>query len=100
MSLNRKEQINTKEELKANFDLSELTMDEIAGDLGTTKQHLADVFALNSKRIEEPWILRDYLNDKIIKSGKKPIPYTKLVGSPANYFFLDLEFIQKGILLK
>ncbi|WP_429970832.1 DUF2316 family protein [Fructilactobacillus sp. Tb1] len=100
MSLNPTEQANTKRELRENFDLAKVTAEQAARDLDTTVTHFEDVLQLDSTRIEEPWIIKQYLNDKIVEQGKEPVPYSKLVGDPANYWFLDDGFIKQGKLIK
>lgn len=99
MSLNDKESSATRSELRANFLAAGMSTDQAARDLGTTPEHLADVLDLRVARIEEPWVLRNYLTGTIREHGGEPVPFTKLVGNPANYWFLDVEFIDAGQLM-
>ena len=96
MSLTAIERVHTKKELAANFKLANVSKKKAANDLGTTPQHLTAVLELHGDRIEEPWILRNYLNQKIHAQNLQPIPYSKLQGDPATYWFLDAAFIARG----
>ncbi|RRK11206.1 DUF2316 family protein [Lactiplantibacillus garii] len=98
MSLTKTEQVSTQQELRANYELSGLTLDQVADDLQTTPTHVEDVMELNVLHIEEPWILRNYLNTQIQEQGERPLPYTRLTGAPSEYWFLNQQRIQKGVL--
>lgn len=59
MSLNRAEHAQTAQELQEN--LSKVALEQVAADLGTTPEKVLAVSQLDVDRIEEPWILRNYL---------------------------------------
>ncbi|WP_125568614.1 DUF2316 family protein [Companilactobacillus insicii] len=96
MSLTKSEKEATVRELHENLAQSDLTLDEIAQDLGTTPEVIEEVSNLRVKSIEQPWVLRNYLIKKIISHGKEPISFTVLVGDYHNYSFLNSDFIDKG----
>ena len=96
MSLNPEEQAATKYELNENKKISGLSNELIAQDLNTTPDYVEDIFDLTVSRIEDPWIMRNYLNQKITENGDTPYPYSKLMGNPRHYFFLDNHYIENG----
>ncbi len=100
MSLTIKETQATKKELKANWELSKVTFERAAKDLHSSPEHVKEVLNLNPSRIEEPWVLRNYLNQLIIAKGNQPHAYSRLNGSPKVHWFLDNRFIEKGKLAK
>ncbi|CAJ1228374.1 DUF2316 family protein [Lactiplantibacillus xiangfangensis] len=98
MSLKEIERTNTRQELRANYERSGLSLDQVATDLETTPTHVEDVMDLNVVHIEEPWILRNYLNDSLLDQGVTPVPYSRLKGEPSEYWFLNQQRIEQGIL--
>lgn len=96
MSLNAQEAMATKEELKRNLELSGRSIEQVAADLGTSPEHVEAVLRLDAARIEEPWVLRNYFDRIITARGEVSHPYSKLVGDPADYWFLDAEYISEG----
>lgn len=71
MSLNQTEQQQTIDDLKRNFTLSGLTLEQVANDLMTTPARIENILNLKIESIEEPWILRNYLTEKLAEIGKK-----------------------------
>ncbi|MDN6514347.1 MAG: DUF2316 family protein [Lacticaseibacillus paracasei] len=96
MSLTIIERRNTKKELAANFNLAGVTLEQAAQDLATTPEHVEAVLQLQVDQIEEPWILRNYLNKQLAAQGKTPLPYSRLQGNPAVHWFLNTDLIAKG----
>lgn len=96
MSLTPDERAATINELSQNFDLAGVSLSQAADELHTTTDHLRQVLNLQVTRIEEPWILRNYLVSIILDQGKEPYPFSKLNGDPSRYPFLDDQFIQRG----
>ncbi len=70
MSLTIIERRNTKKELAANFNLAGVTLEQAAQDLATTPEHVEAVLQLQVDQIEEPWILRNYLNKQLAAQGE------------------------------
>ncbi|WP_338658357.1 DUF2316 family protein [Paraclostridium sordellii] len=95
MSLTKEQVKNTTKEFKQNLKLSELSLEEIAYDLKTDKFTIENIINLNVNAIEDPWILKNYLIDKIKKLGKEPIPFSALVGDYHNYWFLNSKKIDE-----
>lgn len=79
MSLNAAEMIRTSQELKANFELSGLTIEQASADLEMTSQELDDTLNVASaSRPEKVWLVRDYLKQAIEDQGLKPLEYSVL----------------------
>jgi hypothetical protein len=97
MSLNKAEEAATREELSHNFALAGRSAEQIAEDLHTDADRVRRTLVLDAERIEDPWILRNYLSCAIEEKGETPIPYSKLVGDPADYWFLDARYIAEGV---
>ena len=95
MSLNSLQRENTKKELLANFELTGLTKSEIATDFKISQAKLEKIFELKEVKLEEPWILRNYLLEKVRQAKKKPVPFTALSGDWHKHWFLNSELIDK-----
>jgi hypothetical protein len=95
MSLNNYQVAATKQEFQKNLELSNLSISEIANDLHTTVTTIENTLALNVYRIEDPWIVKNYLEEKIIAQGKKPIPFTALTGDYHHHWFLNAKRIDQ-----
>jgi len=66
MSLNAEQRKQTSMELKANYQISGLTPEEVQADLGFNCRKLEDALNLNSSTDGETvWRLRDYIEQKI-----------------------------------
>ncbi|WP_061777007.1 DUF2316 family protein [Levilactobacillus senmaizukei] len=96
MSLTAMEQRATKRELQENFKLSGLSVAQAAADLQTTPDYLQQVLDLNVRHIEDPWIVRNYLNQVLRQQHHTPINYSRLTGSSANYWFLNQNRVNRG----
>ncbi|KRL97396.1 DUF2316 family protein [Liquorilactobacillus satsumensis] len=98
MSLNKKERERTINELQSNFRLLGKSLAEVAIQLGTTPQRVAEILKLENVAIEDPWILRQYLNEQLVQMGRKPFPYSKLTGDYHAYWFLNSSIIERQVL--
>ena len=96
MVLTGDEAAATKQELQGNFDLSGITLEMAAVDLKSTPEHIQDVMNLKNCRIEEPWVLRNYLIKIILLQEKEPYSFSKLIGNPKRFKFLNNQFIDRG----
>lgn len=96
MSLNPKETKDTIKELQANFDLTGLSISEVANDLDTSEVVIQNLLRLETSRIENPWILRNYLLTKLDEMSIKPVPFSRLVGNASDYWFLNAIRVRKG----
>lgn len=91
MSLNRAEHAQTAQELQEN--LSKVALEQVAADLGTMPEKVLAVSQLDVDRIEEPWILRNYL---IKALGSDLTPFTVLTGDYHQMWFLDTAYIDRA----
>ncbi|MBV7391453.1 MULTISPECIES: DUF2316 family protein [Enterococcus] len=97
MSLNQTEQQQTIDDLKRNFTLSGLTLEQVANDLMTTPARIENILNLKIESIEEPWILRNYLTEKLAEIGKKA-EFTVLVGDYHRLWFLNSQKIDHRLI--
>ncbi|APX71765.1 DUF2316 family protein [Companilactobacillus allii] len=95
MSLTNEQRVSTVREFHENLEISGLTFTQMADDLGTTAKVIEDILNLNVEKIEDPWILRNYLIKKIISLNKEPVPFTALAGDYHDYWFLNSKLIDK-----
>lgn len=80
MSLNVEQRKQTSIELKANYEISGLTPEEIQADLGFNHKKLEDALNLNSLTDGETvWRLRDYMEEKIKEQVGETYPYSVLI---------------------
>ncbi|MCI1903112.1 MAG: DUF2316 family protein [Enterococcaceae bacterium] len=96
MSLNNDEKEASRKEFKENLAISGLTVEEIAKELSTTPDKIKKIMDLNVRALEDPWILKEYLEDKIRKAGKEPAPFTALAGNYHRHWFLNSQKIERG----
>ena len=96
MTLTFEEMERTSLELKSNFEKSGLTLEEAAADLKTSPEYIEQLLILNPKRIEDPWILRNYLIEVLNEKSIEITPFTVLVGNSDRVWFLDSEYINNG----
>ena len=94
--MNVLEQKQTKYELRENFELTDLTLKDIAEQIGATPEYVEQLFELRSHRIEDPWILRNVILNRLEQLGIEPIPFSKLAGDWHDYWFLDGTYIDEG----
>lgn len=79
MSLNEEQKSRTREELRANFDLSGLSPEQAAKALGFTAEQFDDALCLApASHPADVWLLRDYLEREVIARGIGPVPFTVL----------------------
>lgn len=96
MSLNIIERRNTRREFVQNIQLIGQTTATIAAELGISEQQLVEIISLKGRKIEDPWIVRNYLIDYAQQNNMRLIPFSKLKGEASEYFFLDSKYIQNG----
>lgn len=70
MSLTYSQQKATIREFQEAVMRSNLTIQEIAGDFKTSQKRIDAILNLQPLGIEEPWILKEYLNEKITDQGQ------------------------------
>ena len=98
MSLTDAQIENTKSELKSNFEKSGLTIEEIAEKLKTTPEYIEELFNLNPRRLEDTWILKNYLIEVLNEKSIEVTPFTALVGKSEGYWFLNSDYINNGVI--
>ncbi|WDF81722.1 DUF2316 family protein [Lacticaseibacillus pabuli] len=98
MSLTLAQQQATRDEFATNMQRSGLSLETVANALGTTPDVIAANLQLNSRRIEDPWIIRNYLLDEMQQHGQTPVPFTALKGDFHQYWFLNAAIIERGII--
>lgn len=95
MSLSTEQKMKTIREFEENVTLTGLPLEQIALELGTDTEKLQQIMRLASGSMEEPWIARNYLIEKVTEIGNKPIPFSALKGDHHAYWFLDAEKIDQ-----
>jgi len=98
MSLNPQEMANTRQELQANFELTGLSKQQIANDLHISELKLNRLFSLTQQSLNDPWILRNYLIERVQEAGKTPVPFTALKGDWHRHWFLDANLIDNALM--
>ena len=93
MSLTAMQKDDTRRELRENFDKAGVSIPVIAEDLGTTEDYIEQLFRLEPRRLEDTWILKNYLIDKVKAQGKEPTKFTALGGDYHVIWFLDAGYI-------
>lgn len=95
MSLNPQQMINTKKEFQDNFERTGLSLEQIAADLHTTPNVIDNTLNLEANQIEDPWVLKNYLEDVLEQQGTNSVPFTALVGDYHSYWFLNSSRIDQ-----
>lgn len=98
MSLNQREKIDTINELQQSFRLSGLTVQQIATQLQTKADYVCDLLKLDTKRIEDPWILKNFLQDYNQNHSIGTVKFTVLKGDYHDYGFLNSAIIERALL--
>lgn len=93
MSLTKKQEDDTRKELKENLDKSGVTIEQTAADLGTTPEYIEQLLRLEPRKLEDTWILKNYLLGKVEEAGKTPTKFTALGGNHRVIWFLDSRYI-------
>ena len=93
MSLSAKQIEDTKRELKENFDKAGVNIKDVAADLGTTENYIEKLLNLEPIRLEDTWILKNHLIEKVTEAGKTPTAFTALGGDYHVIWFLDSGYI-------
>ena len=92
--LSEQQEEDTRRQLKESLDLAGVDIQTIADDLGTTAEYIERLFRLEPIRLEDTWILRNYLEDKVEKAGKEPVKFTSLRKNAYHIiWFLDAKYI-------
>ncbi|MBC6309432.1 DUF2316 family protein [Listeria sp. FSL L7-1582] len=100
MSLTTQQVNDTIHEFQQNFIISELSVEQIATELQTSTEKIQHILNLQQKSIEDPWILKIFLEQHISKIGKTPVAFTALQGDYHQYWFLNTKKIDNMKLSK
>lgn len=100
MSLTAQQEDDTRRELKVNFDKAQVTVHEAATALGTTDEYIEQLMRLEPDRLEDTWILKNYLIEKVTAAGKEVTPFTALGGDYHVIWFLNADYIDGKRILK
>ncbi|KRO00772.1 DUF2316 family protein [Companilactobacillus kimchiensis] len=95
MSLNAQQMRDTRYELKKNFELTGLSKEQVASDLGISVVKLNRIFELEQNSLNDPFILRDYLLEKVTENDKTPVTFTAMGGDIHKYWFLDYGIVEQ-----
>ncbi|AMB95203.1 DUF2316 family protein [Aerococcus urinae] len=98
MSLTLVQREETKKALKTAFTKTGLSKQELAETLETSESYLDQVFQLQGQRLEDAWILKNYLNGHLRDQGQEPVTFQALGGDYHKYWFLDPKLIERGLL--
>ena len=93
MSLTRKQEEDTGRELRENLEKAEISIEQAANDLGTTPEYIEQLLRLEPRKIEDTWILKNYLIEKVKEAGKTPTKFTALGGNYKIIWFLNTKYI-------
>ena len=96
MSLTQKQLEDTGRELKENLDKAGITIEQTAADLGTTTEYIEQLLRLEPKKLEDTWILKEYLVKKAEEAGQTPTKFTALGGNHHVIWFLNSRYIDGG----
>ncbi len=78
MTLNRREQAATREELATNLERARVTRAGVSSGLGMTTLRVDSAFNVASAPPEDVWLIRDFLDHVIRSQGEIPRPYSSL----------------------
>lgn len=96
MSLTKEQLKATEHELRDNLKKSGVTVEQAAADLETTPDYIEQLLRLEPRRIEDTWILKNYLERKVKEAGGTPTRFTALGGNYKIIWFLDSRYIDRG----
>ncbi|AEV94492.1 DUF2316 family protein [Pediococcus claussenii] len=93
MSLNPLQRRNTRKELNEALLRSNLKGEKVAADLNITTDKFNRIMSLEQQALEDPWIVKEYLNEQIKKNGAEPVSFSALKGDYHQYWFLNSNVI-------
>lgn len=98
MSLTPAQTEASRREFKENIKRSGLSLTDIANELGTTADVIARCIDMHPRRIDDNWIIRNFLLKYMTDHGIEPLPFTALVGDYHDYWFLNPDIVERGII--
>lgn len=85
--LNRQETLDTAKELLENYNRLGYLSEKVASDLHLNEKQVKDVLTMNHSNLGHVWMMRDYLEEMLIKEGKEVYPFSRLADHSANKWF-------------
>ncbi|KXT76856.1 DUF2316 family protein [Streptococcus sp. DD12] len=85
--LSKAERLATQAELAENFKRLGASPEQVAHEMGISITELKEVLAMSHPNPAHVWMLRDYLEDKLLAEGKVVYPFSKLADHSANRWF-------------
>lgn len=98
MYLNKSGIDKSKNEISENIDRSGLNIEELAINLGTKVEYLKKVINLESNRIEDVWILRNYLINYLSSIDVDVVEFSVFSGDFRRINGLDKKYIGSGVI--
>lgn len=98
MSLTTAQTEATRQEFKENIRRSQLSLEQIATALGTTPAIITQSIEMHPRRIEDNWIIRNYLLKYLAAHHIEGVPFTALGGDYRRHWFLDAAMIERGMI--
>ncbi|WP_461215118.1 DUF2316 family protein [Lacticaseibacillus sp. GG6-2] len=96
MSLTPAQTQATRHEFQENIRRCHLSLADIAVALGTTPAVIAQSIDMHPRRIDDNWIIRNYLLDYMNAHHIDGVPFSALTGDYHRYCFLDAAVIERG----
>ncbi|KXT85735.1 DUF2316 family protein [Streptococcus panodentis] len=85
--LNRSERQHTAAELQENYRRLGYPEERVRADLGLSAKELAAVLDMQGPDPAHVWMLRDYLEDMLIREGRPVYPFSKLANPSVNRWY-------------
>ncbi|GAX01589.1 DUF2316 family protein [Secundilactobacillus silagei] len=98
MSLTPEQTEASRQEFKENIKRSGLSLTEIATALGTTADVIAQCVDMHPRRIDDNWIIRNYLLQYMGDHDIEPVPFSAMVGDYHDYWFLHPSIIERSVI--
>ncbi len=78
---------NTQKELQENYRRLGMSEEDVLKDLGISKQELLNVLNMEQPYPGNVWMVRDYLEDKLIEKGIEMMPFSSLSDHSVNHWY-------------
>lgn len=74
-------------ELGENFNRLAYPMERVSSETGLSIAEITEVLAMNQPNPSHVWVVREYLEDMLVREGIPVYPFSKLVDKSANLWF-------------
>lgn len=85
--LTKKEMEATAFELKENFHRLAYSMEHVSNETGLSIAEITDVLEMKHPNPSHVWVVREYLEDMLVKEGIPVYPFSKLADKRVNLWF-------------